>query len=208
MADMTLRSESAASGTHERPANPCVFVIFGASGDLTKRLLMPAIYNLACDGLLPQNFAIVGTAKTDLNHESFREQMSKDIRQFTTRDFDNKVWDEFVKNLYYVSGSFDDPSMYERLKQLLNKVDTKHNTDGNYLFYLAVPPVVFGLISRQLGIAGLANEDMCRPRLVVEKPFGHELESALNLNRELQEHLSHSGTATILIMFNSQPLKR
>ncbi len=188
MADMTLRSESAASGTHERPADPCVFVIFGASGDLTKRLLMPAIYNLACDGLLPQNFAIVGTAKTDLNHESFREQMSKDIRQFTTRDFDNKVWDEFVKNLYYVSGSFDDPSMYERLKQLLNKVDTKHNTDGNYLFYLAVPPVVFGLISRQLGIAGLANDDMCRPRLVVEKPFGHELESALNLNRELQEH--------------------
>src|SRR4030065_801405 len=188
MADLTLRSESAASGTHERPADPCAFVIFGASGDLTKRLLMPAIYNLACDGLLPQNFAIVGTAKTDLNHESFREQMSKDIRQFTTRDFDNKVWDEFVKNLYYVSGSFDDPSMYERLKQLLNKVDTKHNTDGNYLFYLAVPPVVFGLISRQLGIAGFANEGMCRPKLVVEKTFGQQLERALNLNRELQEY--------------------
>src|SRR3989304_3014482 len=118
MADLTLRSESAASGTHERPADPCVF----------------------------------------------------------------------VKNLYYVSGSFDDPSMYERLKQLLNKVDTKHNTDGNYLFYLAVPPIVFGLISSQLGIAGLANKDMGRSRLVVEKPFGHDLERRLNLNRELQEH--------------------
>src|SRR3972149_2716813 len=160
MADMTLRSESATSGTHERPADPCVFVIFGASGDLTKRLLMPAIYNLACDGLLPQNFAIVGTAKTDLNHESFREQMSKDIRQFTTRDFDNKVWDEFVKNLYYVSGSFDDPSMYERLKQLLNKVDTKHSTEGSSPVYLSWPPRRFRRRTCPLGFPGLANDDM------------------------------------------------
>src|SRR5574341_38137 len=97
MAEMTLRSGAAPSGTHERPADPCVFVIFGASGDLTKRLLMPAIYNLACDGFLPHHFAIIGTAKTELDHDSFREQMNKDIRQFTTRDFNSQVWDEFVK---------------------------------------------------------------------------------------------------------------
>jgi glucose-6-phosphate 1-dehydrogenase len=188
MVEMKLRSEAIPSGKHDRPTDPCAFVIFGASGDLTKRLLMPAIYNLACDGFLPHNFVIIGVAKTDMNHDSFREQMSKDIKQFTTRDFDAKVWDEFVKNLYYITGSFDDASMYQKLKELLNEVDTKHKTEGNYLFYLAVPPVVFGLISSQLGTAGLASEGIGWSRLIVEKPFGHDLESAVTLNRELQQH--------------------
>jgi glucose-6-phosphate 1-dehydrogenase len=188
MVEMKLHSEVAPSGKPDRPTDPCAFVIFGASGDLTKRLLMPAIYNLACDGFLPNNFVIIGAAKTDMDHESFREQMSKDIKQFTTRDFDGKVWDEFVKNLYYITGNFDDASMYQRLKGLLNEVDLKHNTQGNYLFYLAVPPVVFGLISRQLGTAGLASEDKGWSRLIVEKPFGHDLDSAVNLDLDLQKN--------------------
>ena len=187
MAEMTLRSEAAIGSRHERPGDPCVMVIFGASGDLTKRLLMPAIYNLACDGLLPHCFALIGTARNDMTHDSFRDQMSKDIRQFTTRDFNEPLWDEFVRNLYYVPGSFDDPNAYQRLAQLLGEVDAKHQTRGNRLFYLAVPPTVFSLIARQLGLAGLAREEQGWSRLIVEKPFGHDRESAHNLNRELQE---------------------
>ena len=187
MAEMTLRSEAAIGGMHERPRDPCVMVIFGASGDLTKRLLMPAIYNLACDGLLPHNFALVGTARDDMNHESFRDQMSRDIRLFTTRDFDESVWDEFVPNLYYLPGNFDDPATYQRLGQLLGEADAKHGTLGNCLFYLAVPPTVFSLIARQLGLAGLGREEKGWSRLIVEKPFGHDLESARHLIRELQE---------------------
>jgi glucose-6-phosphate 1-dehydrogenase len=187
MAEMTLRSEAAIGSTHERPGDPCVMVIFGASGDLTKRLLMPAIYNLACDGLLPHNFALVGTARDDMTHECFRDQMSRDIRLYITRDFDEAVWGAFVSNLYYVPGTFDDPATYQRLAQLLSEVDATHQTLGNRLFYLAVPPTVFSLIARHLGLAGLAREEKGWSRLIVEKPFGHDLESARHLNRELQE---------------------
>ena len=187
MAEMTLRSGAMVGGTHERPGDPCTMVIFGASGDLTKRLLMPAIYNLACDSLLPHNFALVGMARPEMTDQSFRDQMSQDIRQFTTRDFDEPVWDEFVRNLYYLPGSFDDATVYQQLAWLLGEVDAKHQTQGNYLFYLAVPPVVFSPIARQLGLAGLAREENGWSRLIVEKPFGHDLDSAIALNRDLQE---------------------
>ena len=188
MAEMTLRSETVTGASHERPGDPCAMVIFGASGDLTKRLLMPAIYNLACDELLPHNFAVIGTALTDLSHEGFRDQLSKDIREFATRDFDEKVWNELVSGLYYVPGSFDDPATYQRLKQLLAEVDARHGTQGNHMFYLAVPPAVFSTISAQLGRAGFPGEDKGWSRLIVEKPFGHDLQTAVQLNRELQEH--------------------
>jgi len=189
MAEMKLHSEAAVGTRYGRPGDPCAIVIFGASGDLTKRLLVPALYNLACDGLLPRNFALVGTALSDMDHESFRDQMSKDIRQFTTRDaFDERVWDDLVRCLYYVPGNFEDPATYRRLAQLLDEVDAKHQTRGNHLFYLAVPPVVFSLISRQLGQARLTDEEKGWSRLVVEKPFGHDLESAVSLDGDLQQH--------------------
>ena len=172
MATMRQRSGAAVGGTHARAGDPCTIVIFGASGDLTKRLLMPAIYNLACDGLLPHDFALVGTARPDMTDQSFREQMSQDIRQFTTRDFHEPVWDELVRNLYYLPGSFDDATLYQQLARLLAEVDARHQTQGNYLFYLAVPPLVFSLIARQLGLAGLAREENGWSRLIVEKPFG------------------------------------
>src|SRR5439155_21445861 len=105
-----------ASRTSTRSADPCIMVIFGASGDLTKRLLMPAFYNLACDGLWPQNCAIVGTAMDDMTSEQFRDRMSTDIKKFSTRkEFDQKVWDGFVKRLYYTPGKFDDLSAYQKL---------------------------------------------------------------------------------------------
>src|SRR5271156_5591241 len=100
----------------QAPANPCVLVIFGASGDLTKRLLMPAFYNLACDGLLPDQFAIVGIAMDDFTTESFRDKMSQDIKQFSTRtEFDAKKWDWLCSRLYYMPGKFDDNAAFARL---------------------------------------------------------------------------------------------
>jgi glucose-6-phosphate 1-dehydrogenase len=189
MVEMSLRSEAAVPAKYGRPADPCTIVIFGASGDLAKRLLVPALYNIACDGLLPENMALVGTARSDMDHESFRNQMSKDIRQFTTRDaFDERIWDECVRSLYYIPGNFEDPAAYQRLAQLLDEVDAKHQTRGNHLFYLAVPPVVFSMIARQLGEAGLARDDKGWSRLIVEKPFGNDLESAVALDRGFQQH--------------------
>ncbi len=188
MPEVTIRSEQTSTTVHERAGDPCAMVIFGASGDLTKRLLMPAIYNLACDSLLPHNFAIIGIARGELTEQTFREQMSQDIRRFTTREFNEGVWSEFVKNLYYVNGEFDDPGAYQQLGQLLGRVEAKHQTQGNRLFYLAVPPPLFPTISRRLGAAGLAQENKNWARIIVEKPFGHDLDSAVMLDRELHEH--------------------
>src|SRR5579871_6015606 len=98
------------------PGDPCILVIFGASGDLTKRLLMPAFYNLACDGLLPKQFAIIGTALTDWDTEKFRAQMTSDIKQFSTRQkFDEAVWKDLVSKFYYTPGSFNDAAAYEKV---------------------------------------------------------------------------------------------
>src|SRR5689334_19500077 len=100
------------------PADPCVLVIFGASGDLTRRLLMPALFNLRCDGLLPERFAVLGTALDDLSDEQFRDRMTADVRRFNTRPaFDAGVWAEFVSRLDYVPGNFGDPASYERLRE-------------------------------------------------------------------------------------------
>jgi glucose-6-phosphate 1-dehydrogenase len=172
-------------------AQPCLIVIFGASGDLTKRLLMPAFYNLACDGLLPDRFAIAGIALEPLSTEQFRARMTADIKQFTTRaSVDASVWEGFVGHLYYTPGNFSDPSAYKRLADLVAQLEGRYETSGNILFYMATPPAVFGLISEQLGQAGFKNRPKGWTRLVVEKPFGHDLASALELNRELLAHWS------------------
>jgi glucose-6-phosphate 1-dehydrogenase len=182
----TIGEESHAHGTS---ADPCILVIFGASGDLTKRLLMPAFYNLACDGLWPANCAIVGIAMDDLTTEQFRSRMSEDIKKFSTRkEFDQKVWDNFVKRLYYTPGKFDDASAYQKLSELVAKLDGEYQAQGNVLFYMATPPVVFGLISTNLEKAGFKSSQRGWRRIIVEKPFGHDLDSAIKLNRELLAH--------------------
>src|SRR5688572_27389824 len=140
-----------ASSDRESLAPPCVMVIFGASGDLTKRLLMPALYNLACDGLLPDQFAIVGVAMDDLTSEQFRERLSKDIRQFSTRkEFEAAPWDKFAANMEFISGKFDDPAVFRTLAATVKRLDTQLNAGGNVLFYYATPPSLFGLVSRML----------------------------------------------------------
>jgi glucose-6-phosphate 1-dehydrogenase len=169
----------------EPPADPCIMVIFGASGDLTKRLLMPALYNLACDGFLPKSFAIIGMAMDELTTEQFRERLSKEIRTFSTRKtFDQEVWDSFVQKLHYTPGKFDDPAAFKHLGELITKLDAEEKAQGNILFYMATPPVVFGMVSNSLDKAGFKEGKGWR-RIIVEKPFGKDLESAIALNREI-----------------------
>ena len=169
--------------------DPCIIVLFGAAGDLTRRLLMPALYNLACDGLLSPRFAIVGVAAEALDSAQFRERMSTEVRRFTTRkDFDEKVWSDFVGRLHYLPGRFEDNAVYGRIAERLEELQAQYAIGGNVLFYLATPPVVFGLIGKMLAAAGLNAHPSGWRRLIVEKPFGRDLGSAIELNRVLLEH--------------------
>ena len=173
------------------PCGGCVIVIFGASGDLTKRLLMPAFYNMACDGLLPPQVAVVGMARDELSTEQFRARMTADIQKFTTRpSFDRAVWEDLAGRLHYTPGDFGDPQAFKRLAELTGKLDTQYHAGGNLLFYMATPPAVFGLISDQLKNAGFPQPSHGWRRLIIEKPFGHDLASAVALNRELLAHWS------------------
>jgi glucose-6-phosphate 1-dehydrogenase len=173
-----------------RAGDPCVMVIFGASGDLTKRLLMPALYNLACDGLFPKDSAIIGMSLDPFDSDGFRAKMSTDVRKFSTRgEFNDAVWTDFVSRLHYMTGKFDDPRAFESLRGLVEKLDAEHHANGNILFYMAVPPFLFGLISEQLGRAGFKEGRGWR-RLIVEKPFGSDLASAIALNKEILSHWS------------------
>ena len=173
-------------GGPERPASPCTFVIFGAAGDLTKRKLIPALYNLRANGLLAREFAIIGVARKEKSHQQFREEQSAAIREFATRPVDEALWAGLCDALYYQAGEFTDPATYANLAGLLSEVAKTHGTGGNVLFYLAVPPAFFGEIIRRLGEAGLARQEggVWR-RVIIEKPFGRDLESARALNAEI-----------------------
>jgi glucose-6-phosphate 1-dehydrogenase len=161
-------------------------VIFGAAGDLTKRKLLPALYNLATDRLLSGSFAVVGVARAAMSTEEFRDRLSRDIREFATNTVEEALWEWFVQRIYYVAGDFGDPATYARLQAVLTQVDADHETGGNYFYYLATSPNYFGAIVTQLSAAGLAREDAGHwRRVIVEKPFGRDLESAKALNREL-----------------------
>jgi glucose-6-phosphate 1-dehydrogenase len=169
----------------DSPGERCILVLFGASGDLAKRLLMPTLYNLACDRLLPRKFALIGMALEDWSTDDFRERMSRDIRSFNTRaDFDAAVWNDLCNRLYYVPGKFDDAAAFQRLRERVAALDAEHDTGGNLLFYLAVPPTLIGLISSGVGKAGFKGSPGWK-RIIVEKPFGRDLHSAQVLNKQL-----------------------
>jgi len=176
----------AAAGHRLRAPDPCTFIIFGAAGDLTKRLLLPALYNLAAAGLLPEDFAVVGVARSDIPDDEFRRQMADALRQFATHGVDAHTLDDLIGRCHYVYGDLDDPATYNRLKARLREVDHTSGTHDNCLFYLATPPNLFGPIACHLGDAGLAEQsDGVWRRLIVEKPFGFDLASAAALNKEL-----------------------
>jgi len=169
-----------------RPAEPCAFVIFGASGDLTKRLLVPALYNLAAAKLLPEQFAVIGVARGELSDQAFRARMADALREFSTGPVSPQVVRDLTSRFSYVRGEFDDPNTYRLLGEKLHEVDRTSRGNGNCLFYLATPPNVFAVVAEHLAEAGLLREEEGSwRRLVIEKPFGTDLESARELDRRL-----------------------
>ncbi len=168
-----------------KPATPCVLIIFGVAGDLTKRLLYPAICNLGSTGLLPENFCIVGVAIEPFTTESFREQLKKNVSEFINDPAAKKFGYELLNRVTYIAGDFADSATYNKLTQELKNL-AKTGASQNYLFYFAAPPQSMGTIATELGKAQLLNEENKNfRRIVVEKPFGHDLDSAKKLNQLL-----------------------
>src|ERR1700677_20768 len=168
-----------------RPADPCALVIFGASGDLTHRLLVPALYNLAASDLLPDAFALIGVARSESSNEAFRDDLAKSLPKFATRKADDAVAKKPWSCVAYVQGEPDDPQTYEKLGHVLEGVERDRATKGNRLFYLATPPSGFARIGTHLGESGLAREEHGEwSRLIIEKPFGPALASAKALNQK------------------------
>jgi glucose-6-phosphate 1-dehydrogenase len=161
-------------------------VIFGAAGDLTRRKLIPALYNLAKLQLLSREFAVIGIARGAMDTEEFRKKISDGMKEFATSPIEPDLWEWFVRRLHYMQANFDDKQMYPKLKEMLGKIDQDFSTHGNYFYYLATSPEYFGPIVEELGENGLMKEDNQHwRRVIIEKPFGHDLESAKELNKQL-----------------------
>jgi glucose-6-phosphate 1-dehydrogenase len=172
--------------SHKSPPPPCAIVIFGANGDLTKRLIIPALYNLARTHLLPHNLALVGVDHNKRTSEEWQQQLKDFLVQTLAKnneELDEMLWRQVARSMSFLSGDFEKPDTYERLKDLLAELDEKHALDSNVLFYMAVADRFFGTIAGKLGEAGLvASGGKGFRRLIVEKPFGHDLASAKALN--------------------------
>jgi glucose-6-phosphate 1-dehydrogenase len=171
----------------------CIMVIFGASGDLTKRMLIPDLYNVYRDKLLPENFTVLGFSRKEFDDQSFRNSMKEAVIQFTDDDIiDVDIWNKFEKNIYYMTGNYDDPESYKVLSSKLDILDKEKNIKGNRLFYLAVPPDSLSPILKNLAACGLNvnNSNRSWTRIILEKPFGHDLESALILNKKVRQYFT------------------
>ncbi|MFH1023733.1 MAG: glucose-6-phosphate dehydrogenase [Planctomycetota bacterium] len=170
-------------------AEPCAIVIFGASGDLARRKLIPALYNLALARQLPPGFAVVGFGRTEKTDAAFREEMLAAVNEFSRqRPADPAVWKTFADSLVYHVADYDDPAGYRRLAERLSAHDRERGTGGNRLFYLATPPATFPVIIENIGAAGFTGDGPDSPgweRILVEKPFGSDLDSARDLNRRI-----------------------
>jgi glucose-6-phosphate 1-dehydrogenase len=174
------------AATAAKPADPCTFVIFGASGDMAHRLLIPALYNLAVGGLLPDAFAIVGVSRGDKSDEAFRTDMENGLRQYAIGRLNDDVLCRLLSCVAYVGGDAEDPTTYRKLGKVLERIERVRRTHHNRLFYLATPPASFAPIGRNLGETGLAREENgAWRRIIIEKPFGVDLASAQALNHEL-----------------------
>ena len=173
----------------ERPArvaDSSIMVIFGATGDLAKRKLLPALHNLNGERLLPERFAVVGLGREEMSTDAYREKVRADLQEFGTATTDRVRCEWLESRLTYLPADFGDPAAYRRLRDVLRGSDDRDpETPENYLFYLATPPSLFAPILEQLGAAGLLTEDDGWRRVVIEKPFGHDLASARALNRRL-----------------------
>jgi glucose-6-phosphate 1-dehydrogenase len=171
----------------ERLPEPASMVIFGASGDLTRRKLLPALYSLLAQGLLPPGLSVTGFARREISDDTFREQMRAACAGARPDgSLDPRLWSSFASGLSYVAGEFGDPAAYERLARRLAELDRARSIPGNRIFYLATPPDAFPVILERLGASGLLARGRRQPfaRVIVEKPFGTDLESAQQLNRQ------------------------
>jgi glucose-6-phosphate 1-dehydrogenase len=166
----------------QRVPQPAIIVFFGASGDLTKRKLVPALYKLKQERKLPPELTIVGVARREWSHDFFREQMREGMTEFSSGLGSEEAWNEFAQGLFYCPGDIDNPLSYQKLKAFLGELDDLRSTRGNRVFYLSVAPKFFPEAIRQLGSAGMLD-DPHKQRLVIEKPFGRDLSSAQALNR-------------------------
>lgn len=171
-----------------RIAGPSTLVIFGVTGDLARKKVMPAIYDLANRGLLPPGFSLVGYARRDWEHEDFAQVVHDAVRDHSRTEFREEVWQQLSEGFRFVQGTFADDEAFERLKQTLDELDEQRGTGGNRAYYLSIPPRNFGDVVGQLKQHGLADHDSGGwKRVVIEKPFGHDLESARELNDVVSE---------------------
>jgi glucose-6-phosphate 1-dehydrogenase len=180
-------------GQRKRP-HAAVITIFGASGDLAKRKLIPALYNLALKDCLPERFAVVGYARSEMDHEAFREKMHEAVSKFSRTGLkDASIWEKFAPTLYYVRGGYDETAGYGKLKEFVEGFDHGSRALPVRLFYLATPPDLYGDIVQRLSVAGLAHKESDeedRTRVIIEKPFGTDLLTARELNHQIHEVLA------------------
>ncbi len=173
------------AGLERVPVAPTSLVIFGATGDLARRKLLPALYNLAHEGALPGHFHLIGVSRKEKEHEDYREECEQAIRRFSRRTPDDDVLASLLDNVCYVPGTFDDPSVYSELGKMLDRCEKQAGEPLNRAFYLSTAPSFFPVIVEQLGKSKLAHHDSGEVRLIIEKPFGTTLEEARELNREV-----------------------
>ena len=180
----TVEENPLVEGLERTPVHPTTLIIFGGTGDLSQRKLLPAVYNLAHEGALPERFNLIGCARRDIPHDDFRDFARDAINKYSRRHPDEAVLSSLLDRFHYVGGNFDDPAAYDQISQLAGQLDQEAGVPFNRVFYLATAPGFFETIADLLGDHKL---DQCEAevRLVVEKPFGHDLESAKELNRAL-----------------------
>ena len=172
-----------------RTPDPCILIIFGASGDLTQRKLLPALYALAFRRLLPEHFAVVGAARSEESDEEFRGRMKEAVQKFARDEFRDDVWNTLADGMHYVATDFADEAGEDKLAEMLTRLDEERQTGGNRIYYLAIPPSVVEMVVHALGKRRSAQG---WTRLIVEKPFGRDLASARMLNSHIQEHFDES----------------
>ena len=173
-----------------RIAGPSALVIFGVTGDLSRKKLMPAVYDLANRGLLPPGFALVGFARRDWEDQDFAQVVYDAVKQHARTPFREETWTQLLQGIRFVSGEFDNPESFRKLRETVEKLDVERGTMGNHAYYLSIPPKDFPLVAKQLKDSGLVGADADDAehwrRVVIEKPFGHDLESARELNEALE----------------------
>ena len=185
MATATHEENPLVKGLERLPVHPTTLTIFGATGDLAQRKLLPALYNLAHEGALPERFNLIGISRSDKPHEDYRAEAREWIKRFSRTEPDERVLDGLLENVRYLPGTFDDPDVYERLEKTAAEFDEQAGAPFDRVFYLSTAPAFFPVIVEKLGERGLDHHDDVEVRVVIEKPFGTNLEEARELNRDV-----------------------